>query len=48
MARRRGPGGATAGARAGQRGQSLVEFSLAIMIFLVLLVGTVDLARAIY
>jgi hypothetical protein len=34
--------------RAGERGQSLVEFSLAITIFLVLVMGTVDLGRAVY
>jgi Flp pilus assembly protein TadG len=32
----------------GARGQALVEFSLAIMVFLVLLMGVFDLGRAIY
>ena len=34
--------------RVGEGGQSLVEFSLAITIFLVLVMGTVDLGRAVY
>jgi hypothetical protein len=34
--------------RAGQRGQALVEFSLAIIVFLTLIMGIVDLGRAIY
>ncbi len=34
--------------REGERGQSLVEFSLAITVFLVLLMGVVDLGRAVY
>ncbi|HEY4188857.1 MAG TPA: TadE/TadG family type IV pilus assembly protein [Candidatus Limnocylindrales bacterium] len=34
--------------RSGERGQSLVEFSLAITIFLLLVMGTVDLGRAAY
>jgi hypothetical protein len=32
----------------GERGQGLVEFSLAITIFLVLVMGVVDLGRAVY
>jgi Flp pilus assembly protein TadG len=32
----------------GQRGQALVEFSFGIIIFLVLFVGTIDLARAVF
>jgi hypothetical protein len=32
----------------GERGQSLVEFSLAITIFILLLMGTIDLGRAAY
>lgn len=34
--------------RSGEAGQGLVEFSLAITIFLVLVMGTVDLGRAVY
>jgi hypothetical protein len=34
--------------RGGEAGQGLVEFSLAITIFLVLVMGTVDLGRAVY
>jgi hypothetical protein len=34
--------------REGQAGQGLVEFSIAILIFLTLLVGTIDLGRAVY
>ncbi len=34
--------------RRGERGQGLVEFSLAITIFLVLVMGVVDLGRAVY
>jgi hypothetical protein len=33
---------------AGERGQALVEFSFGIIIFLVLFVGTIDLARAVF
>jgi Flp pilus assembly protein TadG len=33
---------------AGERGQGLVEFSLAITIFLLLVMGVVDLGRAVY
>jgi hypothetical protein len=43
MRRPRNPAGATR-----QRGQALVEFSLAILIFLTLVMGIVDLGRAIY
>jgi Flp pilus assembly protein TadG len=32
----------------GERGQSLVEFSLAVTVFLVLVMGVVDLGRAVY
>ncbi len=34
--------------RRAERGQSLVEFSLAITVFLLLVMGTVDLGRAVY
>ncbi len=34
--------------RVGQQGQALVEFAIAITVFLVLLLGVVDLGRAIY
>jgi Flp pilus assembly protein TadG len=34
--------------RAGERGQALVEFSLAIMVFIVMLVGLFDLGRGVY
>jgi hypothetical protein len=33
---------------AGERGQGLVEFSIAITVFLLLVMGTVDLGRAVY
>lgn len=34
--------------RAGQRGQGVVEFSLAIVVFLVILMGVVDFGMAVY
>jgi hypothetical protein len=34
--------------RAGQAGQALVESSIALGVFLVLLIGTIDLGRAVY
>ena len=34
--------------RAGERGQGLVEFSIAITVFLLLVMGTIDLGRAVY
>ena len=34
--------------REGERGQGLVEFSIAITIFLLILMGTIDLGRAVY
>jgi Flp pilus assembly protein TadG len=42
------PGVVTRLRRAGERGQSLVEFSLAITIFIVLVMGVIDLGRAVY
>ncbi len=36
------------GGDAGSRGQALVEFSLSVMVFLVFVVGIVDVGRAIY
>jgi Flp pilus assembly protein TadG len=35
-------------AQPGERGQALVEFSLAIMVFIVMLVGLFDLGRGVY
>ena len=34
--------------RRGERGQALVEFSLAVTVFLTLVMGVVDLGRAVY